>query len=367
MRPHGGDRVVLVRIARFSLPGTARLKHPMEQYWAGASGRGGHHAGQEITTLSMLRPSSSTAEARGVRPRLAVLARPGLLLERETSLGIILMLPGGLLLLAFMGYPFVLGIWLSVTDTMIGVPGSFIGLQNFADLLTDPIFIQTTRNTFLYALVTVPFKAAFGLGLALLLNSRIPLQNFVRAGVLLPWIVPTALSTVGWLMLYDGIFSPFSWALKNWGLIDTNINFLGDPNLALISVMVANIWRGIPFFAVTILAGLQAVPAELLEAAAIDGAGRWQRFLNVTVPVIKGVTLIATLFSIIWTFADFQLIYVLTRGGPYNSTHIFGTYAYQIGTVSAQIGMGAAIALYMFPILAFFAIVLLVYLRREVQ
>lgn len=277
------------------------------------------------------------------------------------------MLPGGLLLLAFMGYPFALGIWLSLTDTMIGMSGRFVGLENFSELLSDQIFMQTARNTFLYAVVTVPFKAVLGLGLALVLNNRIPFQNFVRAGVLLPWIVPTALSTLGWLMLYDGIFSPFSWALKNWGVIDTNINFLGDPSLALISVMVTNIWRGIPFFAVTILAGLQAVPAELHEAAAIDGAGRWQRFLNVTVPVIKGVTLIATLFSIIWTFADFQLIYVLTRGGPYNSTHIFGTYAYQIGTVSAQIGMGAAIALYMFPILAFFAIVLLVYLRREVQ
>lgn len=317
--------------------------------------------------MSTLGSSSSTPETRSIRPSLGIFAQPGRILERETSLGIILMLPGGLLLLAFMGYPFVLGIWLSVTDTMIGMPGRFVGLRNFSDLLSDHIFMQTTRNTFLYALVTVPFKALFGLGLAILLNNRLPLQNFVRAGVLLPWIVPTALSTLGWLMLYDGIFSPFSWALKSWGVIDTSINFLGDPNLALISVMVTNIWRGIPFFAVTILAGLQAVPAELHEAAAIDGAGRWQRFLNVTVPVIKGVTLIATLFSIIWTFADFQLIYVLTRGGPYNSTHIFGTYAFQIGTVSAQIGMGATIALYMFPILAFFAIVLLVYLRREVQ
>ncbi|HZK67639.1 MAG TPA: sugar ABC transporter permease [Chloroflexota bacterium] len=315
----------------------------------------------------MLRPPSSAAEAQAVRPRQSLLLLPGRLLEREASLGLILMLPGGLLLLAFMGYPFLLGIWLSLTDTRIGVPGGFVGLENFSDLLTDNIFLQTTRNTFLYALVTVPFKAVFGLGLALLLNNKIPFQKLVRSGVLLPWIVPTALSTLGWLMLYDGIFSPFSWALKNWGVISNNINFLGDANLALISVMVANIWRGIPFFAITILAGLQAVPVELHEAASIDGAGRWQRFLSVTVPVIKGVTLIATLFSIIWTFADFQLIYVLTRGGPYNSTHIFGTYAYQIGTVSAQIGMGAAIALYMFPILAFFAILLLIYLRQEVN
>jgi multiple sugar transport system permease protein len=278
----------------------------------------------------------------------------------------ILMLPGGLLLMAFMGYPFLLGIWLSLTDTMIGLPGEFVGLQNFTDLLEDTIFLQTARNTFLYALITVPFKAAFGLFLAMVLNNRMRFQNMVRAAVLLPWIVPTALSSLGFLMLYDGIFSPFSWVLQRLGLITQNIPFLADANLALVSVMVANIWRGIPFFAVTILAGLQAVPAELHEAAAIDGANPWQRFLAVTVPVIRGVTLIAALFSIIWTFADFQLIYVLTKGGPANSTHIFGTYAYQIGTSAAQIGMGAAIALYMFPVLAFFAILLLRYIRREV-
>ncbi|MCL4465862.1 MAG: sugar ABC transporter permease [Chloroflexi bacterium] len=301
-----------------------------------------------------------------VPARPSFLARPGLLLERETSLGVILMLPAGIILLAFMGYPFVLGIWLSLTDSMIGVPGTFIGLKNFSDLLTDSIFVQTTGNTFVYALGTVPVKAVLGLLLAILLNARMPFQNIVRAAVLLPWIVPTALSSLGWLMIYDGVLSPFSWLFMTWGWTSQKIPFLGDPTLAIISVMVANIWRGIPFFAVTILAGLQAVPSELHEAAAIDGASPWQRFLNVTVPVITGVTLIATLFSIIWTFADFQLIYVLTRGGPANSTHIFGTYAYQMGMSAAQIGVGAAIALYMFPILAFFAILLLVYLRREV-
>ena len=309
-------------------------------------------------------PPAAGATVVPVRP--SVFSRPGLLLEREASLGVLLMLPAGILLLAFMGYPFVLGIWLSLTDSMIGVPGKFIGLDNFADLLDDSIFLQTTRNTFIYALGTVPIKAALGLVLALILNNKMPFQNIIRAAVLLPWIVPTALSSLSWLMIFDGVLSPFSWLFINMGLTTQKIPFLGDPNLAIGSVMLANIWRGIPFFAVTILAGLQAVPAELHEAAAIDGAGPWQRFRAVTVPVITGVTLIATLFSIIWTFADFQLIYVLTRGGPANSTHIFGTYAYQIGTVSAQIGMGAAIALYMFPILAFFAILLLVYLRREV-
>jgi multiple sugar transport system permease protein len=287
------------------------------------------------------------------------------LLERERSLGVRLMLPGACLLILFMAYPFFLGIWLSLSDSMIGQMGNFIGLRNFSDLLTDSIFLQTARNTFIYALVTVPFKAILGLGLALVLNNRMRFSNPVRASVMMPWIVPTALSSLGWFMIFDPVFSPISWLLKNLGVIKSNINFLGAPNLAISSVCLANIWRGIPFFGIIILAGLQAVPQELHEAAAIDGANVWHRFRHVTIPAIKGVVLIASLLSIIWTFADFQLIYILTKGGPANQTHIFGTYAYQIGLNATEIGMGAAIALYMFPILTFFAILLLIYLRKE--
>lgn len=287
------------------------------------------------------------------------------LMEREASLGIILMIPGALLLMVFMAYPFFLGIWLSLTDSFIGSVGRFIGLRNFVDLLTDTIFHQTTRNTIIYALVTVPFKAVLGLGLALVLNNRVRFSNPIRAAVMMPWIVPTALSTLGWFMIFDPVFSPFSWLLKSLGVIKQNINFLGDPILAISSVCWVNIWRGVPFFGITILAGLQAVPRELHEAAAIDGATAWHRFWHVTIPAIKGIILIASLLSIIWTFADFQLIYVLTKGGPANQTHIFGTYAYQIGLAATEIGMGAAIALYMFPILTFFAVLLLLYLRRK--
>ncbi len=308
----------------------------------------------------------AAARAAPLPARRGGAAYPRSLLEREASLGLLLMLPGIVLLLVFMAYPFFLGLWLSLTDSMIGHAGRFVALQNFITLLQDSIFRQTARNTFIYALVTVPFKLVLGLGLALVLNTAIPFRNAIRAGVLMPFIVPTALSSLGWLMLFDPIFSPFSWLLKHWGLITRNINFLGSPGLAIISVMIANIWRGTPFFAITILAGLQAVPAELHDAAAIDGAGAWQRFWNVTVPTILAVMLISTLFSIIMTFADFQLIYVLTKGGPANETHIFGTYAYQIGLNATAIGQGAAIALYMFPILALLAVLLLHYLRREV-
>jgi multiple sugar transport system permease protein len=214
-------------------------------------------------------------------------------------------------------------------------------------------------------MVTVPFKAALGLGLALVLNNRLMFSNPVRAAVMMPYIVPTALSTLGWFMIFDPVFSPMSWLLRHLGLIRSNVNFLGDPLLAISSICLANIWRGVPFFGIIILAGLQAVPNELHEAASIDGASTWARFRHVTIPAIKGVTLIASLLSLIWTFSDFQLIYILTKGGPANQTHIFGTYAYQIGLAATEIGTGAAIALYMFPILAFFAALLLTYLRKE--
>jgi len=314
--------------------------------------------------MTDLQPTVLPREARLVRGRRKASPRP--VLEREGDLGLVLMLPGALLLVVFMAYPFFLGLWLSLTDSTIGHAGRFLGLRNFTGLLSDSIFRQTAQNTFVYALVTVPFKLVLGLGLALVLNTAIPFRNAIRAGVLMPFIVPTALSSLGWLMLFDPIFSPFSWTLRHWGLIARNINFLGTPLLAIVSVMIANIWRGTPFFGITILAGLQAVPAELHDAAAIDGAGAWQRFRNVTLPVILGVILVSTLFSIIMTFADFQLIYVLTKGGPANETHIFGTYAYQVGLSATQIGQGAAIALYMFPILAVLAGLLLFYLRREV-
>ncbi len=193
-------------------------------------------------------------------------------LDRESSLGVLLMLPGLSILAVFLAYPFALGIWLSLTDTRIGMPGEYIGLWNYIDLLEDDIFHQTAWNTMIYALVTVPFKAILGLGLALVLNNRIRFSNPIRAFIMLPWIVPTALSSLGWFMIFDPVFSPLSWLMIQMGLIESNINFLGDQVLAVTAICWVNIWRGIPFFGISILAGLQAVPEELHEQAAIDGA-----------------------------------------------------------------------------------------------
>lgn len=286
------------------------------------------------------------------------------LLQRDGVLAWLFMIPGWSILLLFMAYPFFLGIWLSLTDKMLGFSKyDYIGLQNYRDLWTDSIFQQTLRNTAIYGVGTVPFKLLFGLGLALLLNRQFRFSRYFRAGLLLPWIVPTALSSLAWLMLFSAVISPISLVLKQWGLIDHNINFLGDPWNARISLCIANIWRGVPFFAISILAGLQAVPVELVEAAALDGASRWDRFRAVVFPVIKPIVLITTLFSVIWTISDFQLVYVLTKGGPANETHVLGTYAYQIGMNATEIGQAAAISLYMFPALALGAILLLRSLR----
>ncbi len=289
----------------------------------------------------------------------------GVFWEREAPLAWLFMVPGAILLLLFMVYPFGLGIYLSLTDKMIGFADfSFIGLDNFRLLLTDYIFRQTVLNTFIYSFVTVPFKLVLGLGLALVLNQAFAGSRWVRAGLLLPWIVPTAISSLAWLMLFDSVLSPISWVLKDWGLIERNINFLGEVWNARASLCIANIWRGIPFFAISILAGLQAVPHELNEAAALDGASAWQRFWSVTMPTIRTIVIITTLFSIIWTFSDFQLIYVLTKGGPASATHVFGTYAYQTMGFSA-LGQAAAVSLAMFPFLAIFAAILLRYVRAE--
>jgi multiple sugar transport system permease protein len=306
-----------------------------------------------------------TAETRAERGVIETPRGKSRFWDREAPLAYLFMIPGLVILVLFMAYPFFLGIYLSLTDKMVGFADfSFVGLENFRLLINDMIFRRTVANTFIYSFITVPFKLVLGLGLALVLNQTFHFSRYIRAGLLLPWIVPTAISSLAWLMLFDSVLSPISWILKDWGLIQSNINFLGDRWNAIAAVCIANIWRGLPFFAISILAGLQAVPTELHEAAALDGASPLQRFFSVTLPTIRTIILIATLFSIIFTFSDFQLIYVLTKGGPASSTHIFGTYAYQMMGFSA-LGQAAAVALSMFPFLALFAAILLRYIRSD--
>ncbi len=286
------------------------------------------------------------------------------LLEDERWLAAALLLPTVILLGLFIAYPFAEGVWLAVTDTRVGVPGSFVGLANFEALLNDSIFRTAVYNTFVYTAVATVFKLGLGLWLALLLNRSFRGKAFTRAFILLPFIIPTVLSTFAWKWMFDPTFSVINWTLFHLGIIHSRINWLGDPNLALISVIIVNVWRGVPFFAISLLAGLQTINPELQEAAAIDGARPWQRFWHVTWPLLLPVTMVVVLFSIIQTFADFQLVYVLTGGGPANATQLFATYAYQIGVGTGLLSQGAAISLAMFPFLLIVVVVQLLYIRR---
>jgi multiple sugar transport system permease protein len=307
-----------------------------------------------ITSYALTEPYAR-ASRRGAITRL---------LEDERWLALVLLLPTVLLLAVFIAYPFVIGVELSVTDAKVGVPGSFVGLHNFAVLANDSIFRTAVWNTFVYTGVTTVFKLALGLWLALLLNRHFKGKALTRAFVLLPFIIPTVLSTFAWKWMFDPTFSVINWTLFQLGLIHGRINWLGDPGLAMVSIIIVNVWRGVPFYAISLLAGLQTISPELHEAAAIDGARPWQRFWHVTWPLLLPVTMVVVLFSIIQTFADFQLVYVLTGGGPANSTQLFATYAYQIGVGTGLLSQGAAISLAMFPVLLIVVIVQLLYIRR---
>jgi len=286
------------------------------------------------------------------------------LLEDERWLAAVLLLPTVVLLGLFIAYPFAEGVLLSVTNARVGVPGSFVGLQNFESLWHDTIFRTAVWNTFVYTVVATIFKLGLGLWLALLLNRHFKGKAFARAFILLPFIIPTVLSTFAWKWMFDPTFSVINWTLFQLGIIHARINWLGDPVLALISVIVVNVWRGVPFYAISLLAGLQTINPELQEAAAIDGARPWQRFWHVTWPLLLPVTMVVVLFSVIQTFADFQLVYVLTGGGPANATQLFATYAYQIGVGTGLLSQGAAISLAMFPFLLIVVVVQLLYIRR---
>jgi multiple sugar transport system permease protein len=213
------------------------------------------------------------------------------------------------------------------------------------------VFRLSVWNTFLYTTIASTIKFALGLWLALLLNEHLPFKAFVRAIVLLPFIVPTVLSAIAFWWIYDAQFSVISWTLTKLGVIDRYIDFLGDPTLARGSVIAANIWRGMPFIAICLLAGLQTISPSLYEAAAIDGASAWQKFRHVTLPMLSPIIAVVMTFSVLFTFTDFQLIWVLTRGGPINATHLMATLSFQRAIPGGALGEGAAIATAMIPFL----------------
>ena len=288
-----------------------------------------------------------------------------LLLDRQDVFSWLMMALPLAFLAALVGYPFIYGILLSLQDRPVAHAGTFVGFKNFIADAHDPVFWRVTLNTFVYTGVATFLKTVGGLGLALAMNQHFRMKNLVRALLLLPFIVPTVLSTVAWLWMLDPAFSVVNRLLVALGWPKPGPSWLGDPTLAMVSIIIINTWRGLPFYGITLLAGLQTVPSELYEAASIDGAGGWERFRFVTLPLLRPIILIVSLFSVIFTFADFQLVYVLTHGGPANATQLFATYAFDIAMNGGQLGLGASVALAMLPALALLIVLLTVYLRRE--
>jgi multiple sugar transport system permease protein len=271
--------------------------------------------------------------------------------HNKNWLGFWFMLPALGFLILFLAYPLGLGIWLSFTDTKIGQPGEFIDIGNYEWLWGDDVFWLSVFNTMLYTVVASAIKFAVGLYLALLLNENLPFKAMLRALVLIPFIVPTVLSAIAFWWIFDAQFSIISWSLKHLGLIAHNINFLGDPTWARACVIFANIWRGVPFVAITLLAGLQTVQPSLYEAATLDGASSWQRFRYITYPLLTPIIAVVMTFSVLFTFTDFQLIWAMTRGGPVNATQLMATLSYQRAIIGGQLGEGAAISTAMIPFL----------------
>ena len=271
--------------------------------------------------------------------------------NNRNLLGWLFMLPAAVLLLLFLTYPLGLGTWLGFTDAKVGRAGEWVGLENFAFLVGDSVTQLALFNTLFYTTVASVLKFALGLWLALLLNRNLPYKSFFRAVVLLPWIVPTALSAIAFWWIFDSQFSVISWVLVKLGLIDRYIDFLGDPWNARISTIVANVWRGVPFVAISLLAGLQTISPSYYEASALDGATPWQQFRHVTLPLLSPIIAVVMTFSVLFTFTDFQLIYVLTRGGPLNATHLMATLSFQRAISGGALAEGAALATLMVPFL----------------
>jgi len=305
----------------------------------------------------------------GVAPgarRLSFGTRVRELLDRESFLGPAFVTPAMLLIVLLVAYPFVMALYFSVSNSFIGRPSHFVGIRNFLNLWDSDAFRQTFQNAFVFTGTSVAFKLVLGISLALLLNQQLWFKRMIRGAVLLPWVIPTALSVLGWSWMFNSLYSVINWTGIAMGIMDPpGPNWLGQKYYAMTAVVAVNVWRGLPFFAITILAGLVSIPKELYEAAETDGAGPVARFWHVTLPLLRPVLAIVVLFSTIFTFSDFNIVFQLTHGGPINSTHLFATLTRQVGLESGRIGEGAAISLYLFPVLMLVVWAQLNFVRKQ--
>jgi multiple sugar transport system permease protein len=287
------------------------------------------------------------------------------LFDRDGVLGPVLLLPSFVYIVALVAVPFFLAIAYSLSDVTVGDPSyDFVGLENYRRVLDDPVFRRALTNSLFITAVTMVCVLVLGKILALVLTADFRGKWFVRFLVLLPWTTPVSLATIAWLWLLDSLFSPIDWTLRRFGLIDGNLHWLGNSKLAVASVIAVQVWRIVPLAAVIIMAGLAAIPQDLHDAAEVDGAGFWRKLFEVTIPLTLPVTAVATLFGAILVFTDMSVVFVLTRGGPIDATQILPTWAFFRGIQGGDLAQGAAVALFLFPVLLAMAVLILRAVRK---
>lgn len=289
------------------------------------------------------------------------------LLERQAVLGLLLVSGAILYMLALVGYPFTLALYLSVSDANVATSGlgNFVGLDNFVSLFQSSVFLSALRNTLFFTLVAAIFKGLLGTTLAFLLAENLPGTRLFRLIILLPWTIPIALSSITWKWMFDSQYSIINWIGVHSGILHGNPIWLGDPNLAAASIIAVNVWRGFPFAAIILLAGLTSVPQDILDAAKVDGASGLVRFRKVIVPMIAPILFIGSLYDLVFSLTDMTVVNLLTQGGPANVTHVLASYAFLVGVQSGALGRGAAIAVLLLPILLIVIVLVLRSLRRR--
>lgn len=287
-------------------------------------------------------------------------------LGKDYRLGYLFVLPIILLVLGLVAYPFLYAIYLSMTRKYVGMPAVWVGFDNYVKLTWDGFFQRAVVNSFIFTFGSVAVKLVIGVGMALVLSTRIRFRSFFTGVLLIPWVAPTVVSALNFLWMYDYSLGVFNYLLvRVFGILPQGVGWLSEPNTAMASVVAVNIWRGFPFFGISFLAGMKAIPAELYEAAAVDGAGPLQRFRFVTLAGLKNIIIIVVLLSTIWTFNDFQIVYILTKGGPGGATQVLPVFTYEIAFGAQRLGEAIAVALYMLPALAVVIVVLARHMRRE--
>jgi len=297
-------------------------------------------------------------------------ARPGTILRRRLGadwhLGYLFVLPMVVMVLALVAYPFCYAAYLSLTRKYVGVPPVFVGFENYVRLAYDGFFRRAVWNSFVFTFASVGFKLVLGMVMALVLTSRIRYRNLFTGLLLIPWVAPTVVSALNFLWIFDASLGVLNYLLvRVFRILPQGVGWLSEAGTAMASVIFVNVWRGFPFFGISFLAGLKAIPAELYEAAAVDGASIAQRFRHVTLPSLRNIIIIVMLLSTIWTFNDFAIVYILTKGGPGGATQVLPVFTYEMAFGAQRLGEAIAVALYMLPALAMVIIVLSRYMRRS--